>query len=152
MSERQVVRPSIKLVVAAYGFTAVVLAAAAWGLYGYLAKEPQLWHLAALVLLLIPLRSHIRARIVSLTVEAERLTLETGLLSRTRRTFDLAKVQDVTARQTLGQRLLGTGDLLLETAGESGAMVVEGIDDPRRVADVILERAHEVSRRRAAGA
>ncbi len=152
MPEQQVVRPSLKLVAAGYVFTVAVLAAAAWGLYAYLEKEPEYWHLLILLLLFFPLRAHIRARVLSLTVGAERLTLETGLLSRTRRTFDLAKVQDVTARQSIGQRLVGIGSIMLETAGESGAMMIENIDRPRKVADLILERAHQVSDRRAAGA
>jgi uncharacterized membrane protein YdbT with pleckstrin-like domain len=53
--------------------------------------------------------------------------------------MELAKVQDVTVNQTLGQRLLGTGDLSLETAGETSRIVIQSIDRPQEAADHILE-------------
>ncbi len=66
------------------------------------------------------------------------LTLETGLFSRTRRTVDMAKIQDVTVQQSFGQRLLGVGDLMLESAGESGAIGIRNLDQPRVIADAII--------------
>ena len=57
----------------------------------------------------------------------------------------MAKIQDVTVRQTFGQRLLGVGDLMLESAGESGAMSIENLDRPRELADAIIagsKRSH----------
>jgi len=77
--------------------------------------------------------------IVTLRFHDDHLTLETGFLSRTRRTVDLAKIQDVTVQQTLRQRLLGTGDLMLESAGESGGMAISNLDRPREIADSIIE-------------
>jgi uncharacterized membrane protein YdbT with pleckstrin-like domain len=77
----------------------------------------------------------------------DHLTVETGFLSRTRRTVDMAKIQDVTVRQTLGQRILGVGNLMLESAGESGAIAIANLDSPREIADQILE-----SSRRSPGA
>lgn len=148
MAEKLVVRPSVKLVAAGYVLTAVVLAAAAWLTYSYALKEPRSWHALALLLFVWPLKRHMQTRLQTLTVEGDHLTVETGLLSRSRRTVDLAKVQDVTARQSLGQRILGTGNLTLETAGERSQMVMEGVDDPRGVADHILERSRVALRQR----
>jgi uncharacterized membrane protein YdbT with pleckstrin-like domain len=87
-----------------------------------------------------------------LTLDGDHLTLESGLLSRTRRTLDMAKVQDVTVHQTVAQRLLGVGDLCLETAGESGSLGISGIDDPRGVADEILAASRRALHSRAPGA
>jgi uncharacterized membrane protein YdbT with pleckstrin-like domain len=148
MAENLVVRPSIKLVIVCYVLTAVVLAAAAWAVYGYALKPPEPWHAIALVLFFFPLKSHLKTRLLTLTVEGDHLTVETGMLSRSRRTVDLAKVQDVTARQSFGQRILGIGDLTLETAGERSQMMIPGIDDPRGVADHILERSRIALRQR----
>jgi hypothetical protein len=50
----------------------------------------------------------------------------------------MAKVQDVTVRQTFGQRILGVGDLMLESAGESGRMAILNVDSPRDLADTII--------------
>src|ERR1700738_3181236 len=134
MSEHRVVRPSVKLVAAAYVFTLLVIGGAAYGLYGYLEKEFNPWHLLVFLLLLIPIRKHLQTRMVSLALDNDHLTWESGMLSRSRRTVDLSKVQDVTVRQTMGQRMVGIGDLTLETAGESSAIVMQGIDNPRGVA------------------
>lgn len=151
MSEVRVIRPSFKLVAVSYIVTILILVAAAWGLYSYIGKEPNPWHLLALLLLLIPLRKHIKARLVSLAIDSDHLTIESGLLSRARRTVDLAKVQDVTVRQTFTERLLGIGDLTLESAGEKSSMSMDGIDSPRKVADLILARSRELTRLRAHG-
>ena len=149
--KRVVVRPSMKLVTASYAITILVLAAAAYGLYGYLNKEFSPWHLLALVLLFIPIRKHVRTRMVSLAVDNDHLTVESGFFSRARRTLDLAKIQDVTAKQTIMERILGIGDLTLESAGQSSAIFMKGVDSPRAIADLILERAKEAMRHRAQG-
>jgi uncharacterized membrane protein YdbT with pleckstrin-like domain len=151
MSEHRVVRPSLKLVAASYVLTLLVIGGAAYGLYGYLEKEFNPWHLLALLLLLIPMRKHLRTRMVSLALDNDHLTFEAGMLSRARRTVDLSKVQDVSVRQTLGGRILGIGDLTVETAGQSSAIVMQGIDSPRAVADVILQRSKDLLHLRSQG-
>ena len=50
----------------------------------------------------------------------------------------MAKIQDVTVQQTFGQRLIGVGDVLLEDAGQSGAMGIHNLDRPREIADAII--------------
>jgi putative membrane protein len=81
---------------------------------------------------------HLHRRMITLRFQDDHLTLETGFLSRTRRTLDTAKIQDVTVRQTLVQRLMGVGDLMLESAGESGRMAIANLDRPREIADAII--------------
>jgi uncharacterized membrane protein YdbT with pleckstrin-like domain len=152
MSEQRVVRPSMKFVAASYAIVILVLAAAAYGLYGYLDKEFSPWHLLALVLLFLPFRKHLGTRMVSLTIDSDHITEERGILSRARRTVDLSKIQDVTVKQTIVERILGLGDLHLESAGQNSATIVmEGIDSPRAVADLILARAKELMRHRSQG-
>jgi uncharacterized membrane protein YdbT with pleckstrin-like domain len=88
--------------------------------------------------LFIPIRMHIKRRLISMRLHDNHLTMESGFFSRTRRTVDMAKIQDVTVRQTFGQRLLGVGDLTLESAGESSGMGMRNVDSPRKVADEII--------------
>ena len=99
-----------------------------WGLLG-------LPTLAALYLLV----RHIRRRLVKLTILDDRLRYEAGFLSKTTRTMELAKVQDVRVDQTVGQRMLNIGNLSLETAGESSRIVMPSVDRPHEAADRILE-------------
>jgi membrane protein YdbS with pleckstrin-like domain len=58
--------------------------------------------------------------------------------------MELAKVQDVRFDQTVGQRMFNTGDLSLETAGESSRIVMPSIDRPREVAEHILELSRQL--------
>ena len=82
---------------------------------------------------------HIRRRLVKLTILDDRLRYEAGLLSKTTRTMELAKVQDVRVDQTVGQRMLNIGHLSLETAGETSRIVMPSVDRPHEAADRILE-------------
>jgi uncharacterized membrane protein YdbT with pleckstrin-like domain len=92
------------------------------------------------------LNMHLKRRAVTLRFHDDHLTLETGFLSRSRRTVDVAKIQDVTVQQTFGQRLMGVGDLRLESAGESGAIAIENLDRPREIADAIIESSKKAHR------
>ena len=57
--------------------------------------------------------------------------------------MEIKKVQDVRVDQSLGQRILGVGDISIETAGESSRLTMVSIDRPQAVADKILEAAHQ---------
>ncbi len=151
MIEGVAIRPSMKTVWMAYALAVVVIAAAFWAYFEYLADKPR-WLLAlALIALLPPLKMHMKRRLVSLRFQDDHLILETGFLSRTRRTVDTAKIQDVTVRQTLGQRLLGVGDLMLESAGESGRMAIGNLDRPREIADAIINSSKRAPDTRSRG-
>ena len=58
--------------------------------------------------------------------------------------MELAKVQDVRFDQSFGQRIINTGDLSLETAGESSRIVMRSIDNPKVVAEHILELSRQL--------
>jgi membrane protein YdbS with pleckstrin-like domain len=90
--------------------------------------------LAAFYLLL----RQIRRRMIKLTILDDRLRYEAGFLSKTTRTMELTKIQDVRVDQTLGQRMLNIGNLSLETAGESSRIVMPSVDSPHEAADRIL--------------
>lgn len=137
MADRTI-RPSMKTVWAAYVFAILVIAVGVWAYYTFAPDRPPWLMAIPCVLLLPPLRMQLKRRLITLRLQDDHLTLETGFFSRTRRTFDMAKVQDVTVRQSFGQRLLGVGDLMLETAGESGRIAILNVDGPREIADAII--------------
>ena len=103
-------------------------------------QDNRMWAMLALpaLLALFTLVRHLQRRLIRLTIADGRLRYEAGLLSKTTRTMELAKVQDVRVDQTLGQRLLNVGDLSLETAGETSRIVMRSIDRPQEAADHIL--------------
>jgi uncharacterized membrane protein YdbT with pleckstrin-like domain len=145
------VRPSMKTVWVAYVFALIVIAAGFWAYFEYAADKPQ-WLLAIpFVTLLPPLKMHLQRRVVTMRLLDDHLILETGFLSRTRRTVDTAKIQDVTVRQTFGQRLMGVGDLMMESAGERGAMSMANVDRPRQIADAIINSSKRAPDTRSRG-
>ncbi len=81
----------------------------------------------------------------SLVVTTSRLIRRTGVLSRSGREITLAALTDVSYHQRLLQRVIGAGDLLLESAGRNGQEVFPDLPRPARVQLVI---ATEVDRAR----
>ncbi len=106
-------------------------------------SDKRLWWLLVVpgLLMVVVLSRHIERRLMKLEIFGDRLRFESGFLSKTTRTMELAKVQDVRVDQTLGQRMIGVGDLSFETAGESSRIVMRSIDRPQLAADHILELA-----------
>ena len=86
---------------------------------------------------------HLRQRHTTLTIGGNKLRYEAGVMSKTARSMELSKVQDVRVQQSLSQRLLSIGDLYVETAGESGGISMRNVDNPHGVADYILESARK---------
>lgn len=136
--EDRTIHPSMKTVWFAYVLALAAIGVGVWAWYTY-ANQQDPWLMAIPAIgLLVPLRMHARRRMVSMRLHDYHLTLESGFLSRTRRTVDMAKIQDVTVRQSFGQRLMGVGDLTLESGGEAGRMGIENMDSPRALADEII--------------
>ena len=140
------VRQSLKGVKIAYVLVLLLAAAIAYYWLAYDPPAPPLWAamLAPIALLLLTTVRHLRRRTTSLDVQGDRLRYESGLFSKTSRIMEMAKVQDVRFDQTLGQRMINTGDLALETAGESSRIVMQSIDRPREVAEKLLELSRQL--------
>ncbi len=111
-------------------------------IYGRVSAQPIeiLVVLPALLLLWTALR-HLHTRFTVLRLESGKLRYQTGVLSRSTRTLEISKVQDVRVDQSLVQRVLGIGSLTLETAGETSRLTMANVDRPQEVADRILEAA-----------
>lgn len=135
------IRSTLKFVRAgaiALAFIAVV----AWGCL-LAVPGTRLWMpIAATALLLWPLAKWIPIHFNVTTLSGGRLTSESGTLSKSTRTLVLSSVQDVGVQQSIVQRIMGVGDIWIETAGASSRVVLSNIDDPRKVADLILDAAH----------
>lgn len=135
------IRPTIKFVRAG----AIVLLFVAVVAWGCLLAVPgtQLWMpIAATALLLWPLAKWIPIRFNVTTLSGDRLRSETGILSKATRNLMLSRVQDVGVSQSLFQRIMGVGDIWIETAGVSSRVVLANIDKPQQVADMLLDAAH----------
>ena len=136
-----VLRQSIKLLLAAYVLCGVLEAAiAVYWLTSPDHPDVPIWVPLALPLVLQAFTAirHVGRLGSSLTIAGDRIKFVSGLLSKSTRVMELAKVQDVRVDQSLGQRLVGTGDLSVETAGETSRIVMPSVDRPHEVAEHIL--------------
>lgn len=135
-----VVRPSSRLLKPFYTLSFILIALA----YGYSnnrAERMDWLVIPPLILLAWTAFRGLKLRFTTLTIAARRLRYEVGMFSRSTRTMELSKVQDVHVNQTFFQRLLGIGDLGIESAGETGRLTISNIDRPHEVADYILDAA-----------
>jgi membrane protein YdbS with pleckstrin-like domain len=92
-------------------------------------------------LLLFTAIRHVRLRLAKITITGDKLRFESGLFSKSTRSVELVKVQDVRVDQSFWQRVFNVGDLSLETAGGSSRIEMDQIDRPQEAADHILELA-----------
>ena len=144
MADR-VIRPSMKLIKAGYVLAVIVIVAAvaAYAEYADPEKYPRWLPAIAVIALMVPIRRHIRRQAVKVTISGDKLRYDLGLLGKTTRNIQLSKVQDVRVDQSLVQRILGVGDISIETSGEASRLMLQNIDSPHAVADEIIAASQE---------
>lgn len=108
-------------------------------------KEPRWLTAVPPLVLLWPLTKWIRRSATKTTISGDRLRYESGLASKSTRTIQLSKVQDVRVDQRLSQRIFNVGDISIETAGEASRLTLMNVDAPQSLADEILNRAHHAA-------
>jgi membrane protein YdbS with pleckstrin-like domain len=132
-------RPSIKFVKLSYVFCLILAVAIAVYLQTDKTQPGLEWAFVVPgFFLVMTVIRHIKLRLVKLEILGDHLRYQAGFLSKSTRTVDLAKVQDVRVDQTLGQRMAKIGDLSLETAGQGSRITIQSIDNPQEAADHIL--------------
>jgi len=134
-----VIRPSMKFIKLGYVVTVLVIAGAVFVHSRYLTDEPPWLPGVAVLLLLWPVKRHLRQRFMKVIVEGEKLSYQSGMLAKSTRIIQLPKVQDVRVNQTLTQRIFDVGDVGIETAGETSRLTLEDVDRPQMVANQILD-------------
>lgn len=138
-----VIRPSLKLVRAGYTAVSCVVALCVLAYTNWGAERAPAWVLVLPALLFLwPAARHLRYRFTVMTIGAGKLRYETGIFTRSKRVIQLAKIQDVRVVQRLSQRLLGTGDISIETAGETSLLLMQNVDRPDAVTDAVLHAAN----------
>lgn len=71
-----------------------------------------------------------------------RIIIRSGLVTRYGRDMPLSKVNNVSFRQRLFERVLGCGTLIVESASEQGMLVIADVPDVQRVQREVY-RLHE---------
>lgn len=137
------IRPTSKYLKAGTVLTLIVVIGLEIAYYEYWRDQAALTYLPMIcpVLLLWPAIRWIRRRFTRALVSGDRLRYESGSASKSTRTIQLSKVQDIRVDQSLFQRMLGIGNISIETSGESSRLTLANIDRPQAVADELMNRA-----------
>jgi uncharacterized membrane protein YdbT with pleckstrin-like domain len=142
-----IIRPTMKYIYLGYALAIIVVVVSIVGLEHIhmppripLALQPWIPFLPVL-LLWLPIKRHLLNRLTKITILNDRLRYEVGILSKTTRTVLISRVQDVTVAQSIGQRIMGVGDVSIETAGKESWETFCNIDRPHEIANHINERS-----------
>jgi uncharacterized membrane protein YdbT with pleckstrin-like domain len=131
-----VVKPSSKPILPYYIFSGLILIGAVYMIIEL--KYSIYWIAPALLVNFYAIIKHVSLLSKTLTIEGEIVHVDSGLLTKARRSMPLRKLGDVHVTQSLMQRMMGLGDLSISAAGESAQHTIENIDNPQQVCDKIL--------------
>ena len=105
--------------------------------------------LAVVLLLFLVLVPLLRWRTTHYVISTHRLLFREGILARRGRDLALSRITDVSFTQTLWERIINSGTLTIESAGDSGATVLKQIPDSDGVQQLLNHMIEEDADRRA---
>lgn len=105
-----------------------------------------------IILALIPLAVNpvVKWWFTSYVLTSERLITRTGVIARSGIELPLQNINNVLFNQNVLERVLKSGDLLIESAGESGQSEFSNIPNPEEFQSLLYRTREEQSRRTAA--
>ena len=80
----------------------------------------------------------VKARTTRMVIDGEDLLYEKGVPSKERAQLRTDSVRTVTVNQSLGQRMFGTGDIDVYTAGDEPEVSLRGMPDPAEIRERLL--------------
>jgi membrane protein YdbS with pleckstrin-like domain len=95
---------------------------------------------AAAIFFIRPIIRHIKLSHTVYTLTGSKVEIRTGILSKSAQSIPLRHIQDVTVSETLKERLIGIGDVLIDSAALDRKMAMNNIRHPRKYADLILDQ------------
>lgn len=92
------------------------------------------------VFFLYPIRLHILNRRIVYTLTTIKVEIEEGIINQNTRNIPLRHIQDVSISENYKERLIGIGDVVIDSASATGKITMNNIKDPRKYADLILDQ------------
>jgi uncharacterized membrane protein YdbT with pleckstrin-like domain len=108
------------------------------------AHDVVFWAIVAagvVVFIAYPLRRFIKWITSHFVVTTERVIHRSGWIAKRSMEVPLNRINDVRFQQGVLERIIGAGDLIVESAGERGQEVFDDVRHPEEVQKVIYERA-----------
>ncbi len=93
---------------------------------------------------------YLRWMTTNLVITSDRLIFRQGIFAKSGIEIPLNRVNNVNFSQSVWERLLGAGDLLIESGGEDGQQRFTDIRHPERVQNLIHAATEALEQRRAA--
>src|SRR5262245_27009421 len=96
--------------------------------------------IAAAIFFIRPIVRHMRLRRTVYTLTGAKLEIRTGIFSKDTKSIPLRHIDNVEISETLKERLIGIGDVLIDSAALDTKMVLNNVKNPRKYADLIMEQ------------
>jgi uncharacterized membrane protein YdbT with pleckstrin-like domain len=101
----------------------------------------------AIVFIVWPVRDTIRFLTSHFVVTSDRVIHRQGWIARSSMEIPLEAINDVRFQQGVFERVIGAGDLIIESAGERGREVFEDIREPEHVQKTIYQQGERNQQR-----
>jgi uncharacterized membrane protein YdbT with pleckstrin-like domain len=102
--------------------------------------------LVAIALLWL-LEEFLRWRTINFVVTTDRLIYRSGLFSKQGKEIPLERINDISFKQSIWERLIGAGDLLIESGGEQGQQRFYNVKKPFHVQNEIYRQIERTQAR-----
>lgn len=119
-------------------------------------NDPPGWLIPAVVLLALVfflglgLPPLVKRLFTLYVLTTERIVVRTGVLSRSSKEIPLESISNVVCNQSITERMLGYGDVLLESSGETSTTRLDDVPDPETFQSQVYaareERSMDLSR------
>ena len=103
--------------------------------------------IAALLWLLTAIPPFVRWRFTTFVLTTDRIITRSGVIAKHSKEIPLERINDVAFSQSVLDRILGAGDLLIESAGERGQGRISNVRNPERVQLMIYEESEKNNNR-----
>ena len=101
---------------------------------------------AAVIIAVIRLLSRaLKWRRTHFVLTSQRVIFRSGVIARTGVEIPLYRVNNINFHQSIFERMIGAGDLLIESGGEDGMQIFDNVRDPEQVQSFIQRAVHNAS-------
>ncbi|MCA1694974.1 MAG: PH domain-containing protein, partial [Actinobacteria bacterium] len=98
---------------------------------------------AVLIFILLAVIPFLQWKFTMFVLTSDRLITRTGIIAKHSKEIPLERINDVAFNQRIFERMVGAGDLLIESAGERGQEVISNVRHPEQVQLAIYKEAEE---------